>query len=69
MKTLPAQNPGLRVSHARQPSSGIWAAIEQEFRQALAAAPMAVLVAAVRGDGQAAPQADVARYLEGCNIH
>jgi len=68
MKSLPAQNPGLRVSHARQPV-GAWAALEQELRRALSAAPMAVLFAAVRGDGRAVHQADIARYLEGCNIH
>ena len=68
MKSLPGQHPGVRVSHARQPS-GTWAAIEHEFRRALSASPMAVLVAAVRGGGHAVPQADAARYLEGCNIH
>ncbi|MDY0743310.1 hypothetical protein SNE35_02275 [Paucibacter sp. R3-3] len=67
MKTLPAQNTGLRVSHARQPSSGIWAAIEQEFRRALSFTPLAIFVAAVRGDGL--PSADAARSREGCNIH
>ena len=68
MKSLPAQNPGVRASHVHQPS-GTWAAIEHEFRRALSASPMAVLVTAVRGGDQAVPQADVARYLEGCNIH